>query len=226
LDFHQEHGHCIVTCFYYRDKSLGGWVNKQRQIYTANRMPEDRKQLLDEFGFVWKIDKADADASLSQRDWDEQLDRIIQFKEQHGHCDVPRSFTKWRLGSWLCVQKAEARKGQLDTRRVNKLVSIGVTWGTLGKNFDQRWEERFLQLEAFKDKYGHCNELSESIALKKWVQKQRFYQKNGTLLPARKARLDAVGLAWGGEKRPVERHENPPTWERVKLRKLCVGQER
>jgi hypothetical protein len=206
LDFHQGHGHCIVASFYDRDKSLGGWVGKQRQMYTANRMPEDRKQLLDELGFVWKVDKADADASLSQREWDEQLDRIIKFKEQYGHCDVPRSFTKWRLGSWLCVQRAEARKGQLDTRRVDKLLSIGVTWG---QNFDQRWEERFLLLEAFKERHGHCHVLlSESMELKKWVRKQQIFQKNGTLLPARKTRLDAVGLAWGGEKRPAERHDS------------------
>jgi hypothetical protein len=206
VGFHQGHGHCIVTYFCDRDKSLGGWVNKQRQIYTANRMPEDRKQLLDELGFVWKVDKADADASLSQREWDEQLDRITQFKEQYGHCDVPRSFTKWGLGSWLCVQRSEARRGLLDTRRVHKLLSAGVTWG---KNFDQRWEERFLLLKAFKEKHGHCRvPPSESIELKKWVQKQLSCQKNGTLLPARKARLDAVGLAWGGEKRPAERHDS------------------
>jgi hypothetical protein len=58
-----------VPNFYDRDKSIGEWVGKQRQYYNAeNGMREDRKQLLDELGFVWKIDKADADASLSQRD--------------------------------------------------------------------------------------------------------------------------------------------------------------
>jgi hypothetical protein len=211
LDFHKEHGHCIVPVvsrIYDSYYCLGMWVGKQRQNYAENRMLEDRKQLLDELEFVWKVDKADADASLSQREWDEQLDRIIQFKEQYGHCDVPRSFTKGRLGSWLCLQRAEARKGQLDTRRVHKLLSIGVTWG---KNFDQRWEERFLLLKVFKEKHGHCHvPLSESIELKGWVRKQRTFQKNGTLLPARKAKLDAIGLAWVGEKRPAEhsRHDS------------------
>jgi hypothetical protein len=208
VDFHTEHGHCIVPSFYDIDKSLGMWVGKQRQIYAANRMPEDRKLLLDELGFVWKVDKADADASLSQVEWDEQLGRIIRFKEQYGHSNVPRNFTKWGLGSWLCVQRAEARKGQLDTRRVHKLLSVGVTWGN---NFDQRWEERFLLLKAFQEKHGHCHVLlSESIELKKWVINQQKFQKNGTLLPARKAKLDAVGLAWAGEKRRAEhsRHDS------------------
>jgi hypothetical protein len=203
LDFHEGHGHCIVKGFYDKDKSLGKWVGNQRQYYAENTMPEDRKQLLDELGFVWKIDKADADASLSQREWDEQLARIIQFKEHYGHCDVPRSFTKWRLGSWLCVQRAEARKGQLDTRRVHKLLSVGVTWG---KNFDQRWEQGFLRLKAFKEKHGHCHVPQQSalFKLKCWIQNQRIFQQNGTLLSARKARLDAIGLAWGDEKRPAE----------------------
>jgi hypothetical protein len=100
------------------------------------------------------------------------------------------------------VQRAEARKGQLDTRRVHKLLSVGVTWG---KNFDERWEERFLLLKAFKKKHGHCHVLlSESIELKGWIQNQRNFQQNGTLLPARKARLDAIGFAWRDEKRPAE----------------------
>jgi hypothetical protein len=208
VDFHKGHGHCIVKRFYDRDKSLGMWVGMQRQIYSENTMPEDRKQLLDELGFVWKVDKADPDASLSQREWDEQLDRIIEFNDQYGHCDVPRSFTKWGLGSWLCVQRAAARKGQLDTRRAHKLLSIGVTWGN---NVDQRWKEHFLHLKEFKKKYGHCRvPPSESNELKGWVHNQQIFQKKGTLLPARKAKLDAVGLAWRGEKRPAEhsRHDS------------------
>jgi hypothetical protein len=203
LNFHDGHGHCIVKGFYNRGQSLGKWVGNQRQIYAENGMREDRKQLLDELGFVWKVDKADADASLSQREWDEQLDRIVQFKEQYGHCYVPRSFTKWGLGSWLTVQRAEARKGQLDTRRAYKLLSVGVTWGS---NFDQRWEEHFLQLKAFNEKHGHCYVplSSESFKLSCWVKNQQSFQKNGILLPARKAKLDTVGLAWRGEKRLSE----------------------
>ena len=202
MGFYEEHGHCIVPSFYDRDKSLGMWVGKQRQYYAGNRLPEDRKQLLDELGFVWKVDKADADASLNQREWDEQLDRIIQFKEQYGHCDVPRSFTKWGLGGWLCGQRAAARKGQLDTRRVHKLLSIGVTWGN---NFDERWEKHFRLLNAFKEEHGHCHVvLSESFQLNNWITNQKIFQKNGTLLPARKARLDAIGFAWRDEKRPAE----------------------
>jgi hypothetical protein len=202
IGFHKQHGHCIVPNSYDKDKSLGEWVGKQRQIYSTSIMPDDRKQLLEELRFVWKVDKADADASLSQREWDEQLDRIKQFKEQFGHCDVPGSFTKWGLGIWLCVQRAAARKGQLDIRRVHKLQSVGVTWEN---KLDQRWEGRFLQLKALKEKHVAP---SESIELKKWIVNQQTFQKNGTLHPARKARLDAVGFAWGGEKRPAECHDS------------------
>jgi hypothetical protein len=200
VDFHKEHGHCIVKNFYDRDKSFGMWVMKQRHNNAEKAMPEDRKQLLDELGFVWKVDNFDADASLSQREWNEQLDRIIEFREQYGHCDVPYNFTKWRLGSWLSLQKTDARKGRLDTRRIHKLLSVGVTWG---KNRDQRWEEHFLQLKAFKEKHGHCC-VPPSESIKGWINNQQLFQQKGTLLPSRKSRLDAIGLAWRGEKRPAE----------------------
>jgi hypothetical protein len=39
VDFHKEHGHCIVPSFYDIDKSLGMWVGRQRQCYAENGHP-------------------------------------------------------------------------------------------------------------------------------------------------------------------------------------------
>jgi hypothetical protein len=127
LEFHKERGHCIVRRSYDGPQSLSLWVGKQRQYYGENGLAEDRKHLLEVLGFIWKFDgPGPADTSLSQIEWDNQLNRIIQHKEQYGHCDFSRKSTKWGLGSWLIKQRAEAYKGQLDTCRVRKLLSIGV----------------------------------------------------------------------------------------------------
>jgi hypothetical protein len=66
-DFSKEHGHCMVPASYEKDKSLGNWVLNQRSNYAGEILPQNRKELLDELGFVWRVDKGDADSSLTQR---------------------------------------------------------------------------------------------------------------------------------------------------------------
>jgi hypothetical protein len=75
VEFHEDHGHCIVSCNY-KDKPLGQWVARQRRDYVEERMRPDRQELLDDIDFVWKIDAADPEASLHQRQWNEMYKRL------------------------------------------------------------------------------------------------------------------------------------------------------
>jgi hypothetical protein len=146
VEFRKEHGHCLVLQAYEKDKSLGQWVSHQRAINKEGNMRSDRKQLLEDIEFVWKVDCADPEASLHQRQWDEMYQHLVDFKETHGHPDVPRSFKKWRLGAWIDTQRREARKGFLDPRRVGKLNAICFTWD--GR--DEQREKNSERLLAYK----------------------------------------------------------------------------
>ena len=55
VEFKRKKGHCIVPTEYKEDKSLGYWVSKQRAFHSTNKLRQDRKELLDELGFVWKV---------------------------------------------------------------------------------------------------------------------------------------------------------------------------
>jgi Helicase associated domain len=60
--FHTYTGHCKVPDRYKPDKPLGTWVKKQRLANACDQLKEDRKQMLDDLGFVWRItDKTDAE---------------------------------------------------------------------------------------------------------------------------------------------------------------------
>jgi hypothetical protein len=59
VDFNQQNGHAMVPT---HQKGLGHWVSKQRVLYRNGRMTDDRKELLDEIGVVWKISSPDANA--------------------------------------------------------------------------------------------------------------------------------------------------------------------
>jgi hypothetical protein len=55
LEYKRKKGHCMVPQTKYKDdKSLGVWVMHQRARHANNKMPPDRKELLDALDFVWK----------------------------------------------------------------------------------------------------------------------------------------------------------------------------
>jgi hypothetical protein len=56
LEYKRKNGHCKVPKKYKDDKSLGLWVKNQRARHAKNKMPPDRKELLDALDFVWKAD--------------------------------------------------------------------------------------------------------------------------------------------------------------------------
>ena len=63
---------------------LGCWVSKQRQCYANKSISMERKQLLDDIGFVWKpFDDA----------WRTMFDELKEYKAQHGHCNVPQGLS-------------------------------------------------------------------------------------------------------------------------------------
>jgi hypothetical protein len=54
VEFKQKNGHCSLPQRNEGDASLGRWVARQRSGNNNNTIRPDRKELLDEIGFVWK----------------------------------------------------------------------------------------------------------------------------------------------------------------------------
>jgi hypothetical protein len=54
VEFKRMNGNCKVPNKYKQDKSLGTWVTRQRKYHNNDTIRLDRKELLDEIGFVWK----------------------------------------------------------------------------------------------------------------------------------------------------------------------------
>jgi hypothetical protein len=63
VEFKRKNGHCNVMARYQEDMSLGKWVGTQRGNHAKNKIRSDRKVLLDEIGFVWKVDTVGARCS-------------------------------------------------------------------------------------------------------------------------------------------------------------------
>jgi hypothetical protein len=66
VEFKRKNGHCLVPKKNKEDGlSLGIWVSNQRQLHIKNKIRPDRKVLLDEIGFAWKVEKVAARTSTT-----------------------------------------------------------------------------------------------------------------------------------------------------------------
>jgi hypothetical protein len=111
LEFKRINGNCMVPKSYEQDKSLGWWVARQRSYHGNNKMRPDRKIILDEIGFAWK---ADADHTFKPDDklWQQQYEKLVEYKRKYGHCKVPQTKSKDEksLGVWVRNQRARHAK--------------------------------------------------------------------------------------------------------------------
>ena len=90
-------------------------------------------------------------------------------------------------------------------------IISGVDGGQPPSAYEQRWENYFRQLMAYKDKNGNCNVPLKQGKLGQWVKNQRdAHTRRGSkeLLKERIKRLNGIGFVW------KVRHEYVPWDER------------
>ncbi|MDG1336144.1 MAG: helicase associated domain-containing protein, partial [Tateyamaria sp.] len=186
--FKEAEGHCRVPAMFKLDGfNLGNWVGTQRS--TKDSLSPERRQRLDDLGFVWDV--------LTEQ-WEEGFSKLLQFKEVHGHFRVPKrlKLDGFNLGNWV----GDQRKAQdsMSAERIQRLDDIGFVWDVL----TEQWEEGFSTLLQFKAVEGHCRvpkrrELN-GFNLGQWVGKQRT--SKDSLSPERRQRLDDIGFVWDASK--------------------------
>jgi hypothetical protein len=149
----------------------------------------DRRQALEEVGFVWDPHRESA--------WEEGFAVLTMFKAHEKHCRVPAVYTEgtFTLGNW--VRKQRTRKGTMSADHRRRLNEIGFVWDVL----EDAWEEGFTALTKFKTCEGHCRvprgKNEGAFRLGDWVS----YQRNckDTMSAERRQRLDKIGFIWRGK---------------------------
>jgi hypothetical protein len=87
-------------------------VNAQRS--NKDRLSPERIQKLDSIGFVWNSNDAY---------WGKMYMRLVDYKKQHGHCTVPRSWEEdGSLARWVSKQRYNKL---LSTERRQLLKALG-----------------------------------------------------------------------------------------------------
>jgi hypothetical protein len=61
--------------------------------------------------------------------WEEQFDKLKEFKRKNGHCIVSRYDKNWEnLGIWVRNQRSTKKKGRLSPERIKLLNDLGFVW--------------------------------------------------------------------------------------------------
>jgi hypothetical protein len=88
-----------------------------------------------------------------QQKLDAAFQRLVAYKNEYGHCNVPRCYNDAggspNLGCWLDNQRTGYKKGSLSQERIGQLESIGIIWKMEGEDLkavnrdDETWESIF-----------------------------------------------------------------------------------
>lgn len=122
------------TSFGPNHKKLSRWLKRQRYQYKLfqdgklSTMTPDRIKALEALpGFAWNSHYAI---------WEERLNELIEFKSQHGHCNVPSLYpTNQKLATWVKCQRRQYKlykinnpRSNMTIERLDRLNAIGFHW--------------------------------------------------------------------------------------------------
>ncbi|MDD2709965.1 MAG: helicase associated domain-containing protein [Verrucomicrobiae bacterium] len=184
--FRQQHGHCVVGIHNTPNKRLLEWVQMQKLFWSRGRLREDRRQRLEELGFVWNVKEAA---------WENYFRQLAEFRRKHGHCAVlKRHGTDANFLKWVERHRSAFRKGELPAERQRRLAALGF----VGDEEEAGWDARMADLRKFRRRYGTfriSTSLRKYNGLRQWLDKQRRKWLKGTMPVRLKAKFEAIGFS-------------------------------
>lgn len=121
IEFKKKFGHCKVPEKRKEFNKLGTWVvrmRKSKRCGKCQKLSETQILLLDSIGFNWEPKICD---------WENNIAKLEQFKNEHGHCLVPIRRCKIKgLGWW--VYWLRKNKHKLTAEQIQQLDSYGFEW--------------------------------------------------------------------------------------------------
>ncbi|CAB9508973.1 helicase [Seminavis robusta] len=124
LEYRDKYGDCNVPSRWKTSPALARWVHTQRTMYRRNKLLDERKEKLEEAGFVW-----DCNAMRDDEAFHENYEKLVAFKTVKGHCNIPNKYRRDRpLGRWASKMRDLYAADQLDADRKKALNDIGFAW--------------------------------------------------------------------------------------------------
>jgi len=156
---------------------------------------QDRKDILTNLGFVWKVYSRKGELKLQedaddQAKWAYKFRQLVEYNNEHNSFDVPTTGLNAELGVWAQEQKQLVLAGEMDEMSAQRFAAIGFC--TAGEQ--ALWDKNYQALLTVG--YTSIYTLSDPC-LAHWVICQRYLYKKGQLSDERKSKLFEVnGFSW------------------------------
>mmetsp|Transcript_16567 Transcript_16567/g.19072 ORF Transcript_16567/g.19072 Transcript_16567/m.19072 type:complete len:382 (+) Transcript_16567:154-1299(+) len=163
-----------------KNKSLACWSEMQiSQFRKRNEglnvfLTDERIQILSDIGFEFPV------KHVKDVKWGDQFELLRLYKQEHGHCDVPKKYTQNGLGHWVANQRKYHKKMLKETpgseteqsdERLKKLLDLGFNFSVRTRRYYKKPEPGDFPEEclppdpiALEDSFPTGN-LSESFIL-------------------------------------------------------------
>lgn len=140
--------------------------------------------------------------------WNTRLKEILKYREEHGHCLVPHTYTpNPQLARWVKRQRRQYKlmlDGKASTMtqdRLDILNNINFIWDS----HEAAWQEKLNDLNRFRNEHGNClvpSNYKHNPQLATWVKCQRrqyklFWEgRPSAMTSERILQLERVGFEW------------------------------
>ncbi|MEZ7005849.1 Helicase associated domain protein [Streptomyces sp. AD55] len=194
--FHRRFGHVLVSQSYttpdgYR---LGNKINSVRS--NTHRVPAFVRRALDDLGMVWNT-----------RDlrWQQLYTACQQYAAEHGHLDVPASYTApdgYTLGTRLKRVRRAAKEGRLDPAERTSLEELGMVFAS---SDDRAWADFLDACDRYITAHGSLATVEKAYiddtgyrlgARISYYRNLNNGTKAGGIPPQRRTELDDKGMVW------------------------------
>ncbi|MET3209777.1 UNVERIFIED_CONTAM: superfamily II DNA or RNA helicase [Paenibacillus sp. PvR008] len=185
VQFKEKYRHCNVPRNYeINGVKLGVWVTTQRKSYIKGLLSKEKIMELELIGFEWEpyVDI-----------WNYNYNLLREFKEKHGHCNIPAG----KIKIWINNQRQAYKRGQLLQERIDQLNNIGFVWDPT----KELWETNFDLVRKYANQHGHCNipvnyVTDSGVNLGMWLSRQRCFYKKSKLSEDYINLLESIGIKW------------------------------
>lgn len=213
-EYKTKNGHCIPPV--QPATTLRQWVDKIRIEYKKLRagspsvLTAQRLQKLNDIDFQFE-------RKIKPRTWEERYEELARFKQNFGHCRVPRLFdqpTYEGLGKWVADQRMkynymlQGKRSNMTPERAQKLSDLGMVWAVFKlppkeeRAERKPWDHRYVELLEFKKQHGHTLVPQAFPILGQWVHTQRVNYKlmkqgrKSAMTPEQAVKLEQIGFAF------------------------------
>ena len=164
----------------YKEKNLGTWCIRQRQLKKKGLLTEKKIKCLNDINFVWDV---------GQHTWQQQFQKLKHFYQTHQRWPkAQESYEGSKLGLWVQTQRQLHKKEKLSADKFESLKDIGFFQGP---QYHQ-WNSYYKCLQAFYKQYQQAPTAQvtfNQLEIGTWYEKQLILEQKNLLTNKQKQQL-------------------------------------